>query len=106
MLDIHTRVLSGAVMRVAVAGEIDLATAQQLEAALIAAVERVGATGIEVDFAGVTFCDSVGIATLDQAYAVEAQNSLPLRLINVQPAVTRVLDIVGLLEVLTGARQP
>lgn len=101
-MEINTRVLTGAVMRVAVTGEIDLATVEQLETALAAAVAREGATGVEVDVAGVTFCDSTGIAALDQAYAVAAQRSLPFCLINVQPPVARVLAIVGLLEVLTG----
>jgi anti-anti-sigma factor len=105
MIDIDTRVLSGALMRVSVTGEVDLATAAQLGTALTAAVERGGATGLEVDFAGVTFCDSTGIAALDQAYAHAAERSLPFRLINVQPAVARVLSLVGLLDALTGSHQ-
>jgi anti-sigma B factor antagonist len=106
MIDINTRVLPGAAIRVSVAGEIDLATMAELETALTAAVGREGAARVEVDFAGVTFCDSTGIAALDQAYAAAAERSLPFRLINVQPTVARVLSIVGLLEILTGNHQP
>ena len=106
MIDINTRVLPGAVMRVSVAGEIDLATMAELETGLAAAVGRKGAVRVEVDFAGVTFCDSTGIAALDQAYTAAAERSLSFRLINVQPAVARVLSIVGLLEALTGSHQP
>lgn len=101
---INTSVLPGAVIRVSVAGEVDMATAQMLEDALAAAVEREGATGVEVDFADVPFCDSLGIAALDRAYAAATAKSLPFRLIDIQPGVARVLDIVGLLQVLTGGR--
>jgi anti-anti-sigma factor len=106
MIDVNTRVLSGTVMRVSVAGEIDMATVQQLDAALAAAIGRKGATAVEVDFAGVTFCDSTGIAALDQAYAAATERSLPFRLIDVQPGVSRVLAIVGMLEILTGDQKP
>jgi anti-anti-sigma factor len=105
MIDIKTNVLPGSVIRVSVVGEVDMATAQQLDAALTAAVERDGAAAVEVDFAGVTFCDSIGVAGLDRAYAAAAQFSRPFRLINVQPGVGRVLAIVGLLDALTEDRQ-
>nr|WP_296071480.1 STAS domain-containing protein [uncultured Actinoplanes sp.] len=88
-----------------VTGEIDRDTVEQLEAAVADAVEREDVNGLQIDFAGVTFCDSSGIAALDRAYALAAQRSLPFRLCNVQPSVERVLDIVGLLDVLTGKHQ-
>ena len=56
-----------------------------------------------VDFDQVSFCDSSGIAVLDRAYG-EARNAcLTLRLLNPQPAVRRVLELVGILETLTGS---
>jgi anti-sigma B factor antagonist len=102
MFDVRTRVLPDAVIRVSVAGAIDMATAPVLDAALTAAVTRQGAARIEVDFAGVTFCDSIGIAALDRAYATASQRSVPFRLVDVAPAIARVLAIVGLLDALTG----
>jgi anti-anti-sigma factor len=101
---VTTRVLPGAVIRVSVDGDVDMATAQMLQDALAAAVEREGATGVVVDFANVPFCDSTGIAELDRAHAAATAKSLPFRLVDVQPGVARVLEIVGLLEILTRSR--
>src|SRR5207253_1921396 len=53
-------------IRVAVAGEIDLATAPQLEAELVSAIAAAH-TFVEVDLADVTFLDSQGIAVLIRA---------------------------------------
>jgi anti-anti-sigma factor len=106
MIAVHSCALPGAVIRVSVAGEIDMATVNQLDVALTTAIGRDDATGVEIDFAGVTFCDSSGIAALDRAYGMATQRSLPLRLINIQPDVAQVLAIVGMLEVLTGETKP
>jgi anti-sigma B factor antagonist len=106
MIDVRTGVLPGAAVRVSVVGEIDMAAAPALEAALAAAVDRDGATRVEIDFAGVTFCDSIGIAALDRAYATASRRSLPLRLLGVRPAVARVLDIIGILDALTSDQEP
>jgi anti-anti-sigma factor len=92
------------VIRVIVAGEIDIATVGLLDTALTAAIARGGTTAVEVDFAGVTFCDSAGIAALDTAAGTAAQGAILFRLIDVQFSVARVLQIVGLLEVLTAHR--
>jgi anti-anti-sigma factor len=62
--------------------------------------------GVQVDFSGVTFCDSTGIASLERAYAAATQRSAPFRLVNVQPAVARVLAIVGILQALTDSEGP
>ena len=101
MMEINSRVLPGAVIEVAVAGEIDIANVHEFQTALAHALGRQGGTGVVVDFAGVAFCDSTGIAALDQAYALAGQHRLPFRLRNVQPGVARVLEIVGLLDALT-----
>src|SRR3954447_24710847 len=106
MIDIDTRVLSGGVIRVSLAGEIDLSTLPQLDGALTSVVGRDGVTAVEVDFAGVTFCDSAGFAALDRAYAVAARRSLSFRLTEVRPAIRRMLAILGLLEPLTGESRP
>ena len=106
MISINTRVLPDAVVRVSVAGEVDMATTPMVDDALTAAIGRPGAKGVEVDFALVPFCDSTGIAALDHALAAATARNLPFRVTNVQPGVARVLAIVGLLEDLTGDDQP
>ena len=78
-----------------------MATVEELDLAMTAAVTRHGVAAVEVDFAGVSFCDSSGLAALDNAYAGAAQRGIRFRLINPQPGVRRVLQLTGLLEVLT-----
>ena len=100
MLKVNDRILPNTVIRVVVAGEIDMATVEELTLAMTAAITRHGVTAVEVDFAGVSFCDSSGLAALDKAYARAAQHSIPFRLIDPQPGVRRILQLTGLLEVL------
>jgi anti-anti-sigma factor len=51
------------VVTIRVRGEIDLATAPQLEACLLDVEGRV----VDLDLSGVTFCDGAGLRVLDQA---------------------------------------
>jgi anti-anti-sigma factor len=52
--------------------------------------------------ADVTFCDSSGIAAFDRNYFLASQTGVAFRLINVRPIVSRVLEITGMLDALTG----
>jgi anti-anti-sigma factor len=104
MINVVVGVLPGRLIRLSVAGEIDMATVGELADPMTAAVERADVTGLIVDFAGVTFCDSVGIAALDRAYAAAGRRAIPFRLVNVQPGVRRMLELVGLFEALTADR--
>lgn len=82
--------------RVRVAGELDAATANDLESALAEAA----ATGdlIEVDLGGVTFIDSSGLRALlvSQQSAADAGGALVIGAMT--PAVDRLLDLTGLRE--------
>jgi anti-anti-sigma factor len=89
------------VLTITVAGEVDMATVDHLTDALREAVIRSDATAIIVDFAEVTFCDSSGIAALDEAYGAATARPIRLRVINVRPAVRRVLEITGTFGALT-----
>ena len=76
-------------------GEIDIATAGSLreaaQRAIAAPLER-----LVLDFAGVTFCDSQGLATLI-AINKEAQAAgSRLLIINVGAFMDRLLDVTGL----------
>ncbi|MEU4564287.1 STAS domain-containing protein [Actinoplanes sp. NPDC023936] len=88
------------VTRISVTGEIDMDSADELAAALRAGAERGGTRTLVVDFAGVTFCDSSGIRVLDEAYAMAARRRIALQLVEVQPQVRRVLEIVGMTALL------
>jgi anti-anti-sigma factor len=48
---------------ICVRGEIDLATAPELEAALLGVDDRT----VDLDLSGVTFCDACGLGVLDRA---------------------------------------
>jgi anti-anti-sigma factor len=100
-LRVEVSVLPGRVIQLSVTGEIDLATVRELTEPMTTAVQRDDVTGLLVDFGGVTFCDSTGIAALDHACAAAARRAIPFRLVNVQPGVRRVLELVGLLDALT-----
>jgi anti-sigma B factor antagonist len=91
------------VVHLHVAGELDMATADDLRKALHQAVTEPGTTKILVDFGEVGFCDSSGIEVLDRAYGEARDAGIGLRLVNPQPVVRRVLDLVGVLETLTGS---
>jgi anti-anti-sigma factor len=100
-MDTRTQAVAGVTVRVLVAGEIDMATADDLQRAMITAVEDGSVTEVVVDFADVTFCDSSGIAALDRAYAAAARRGVVFRLVDIQDPVRRVLEITGMLEALT-----
>jgi anti-anti-sigma factor len=88
-------------VRVAVAGEIDLSTAGVLHAELLNALSARLPDRIEVDLAGVTFLDCGGLTVLIVAGKAAARTGCRLRITNPQPIVRRVLDLTGLLGVLT-----
>jgi len=85
----------GAFTVVKVAGEIDLATRDQLRECLAPLHGNV-----VVDLAAVTFLDSSGIATLLAQATRLAAESATLRLRRPAPLVARVLRIAGLDELL------
>jgi anti-sigma B factor antagonist len=84
----------GIAHRIAVFGELDLATSPQLEQELIR-VEQTGVSLIELDLAGLTFVDSAGVHVLARA---DARAQLSGSGLIVKPggrAVQRVLALVG-----------
>ena len=89
----------GAVVTVTVTGEIDAATAGELETALVSAVP--GATSIDVDMAAVGFMDSSGLRAMVIAMYAADEAGVPLRIVATTPTVDRLLSITGLTEKLT-----
>jgi len=90
-------------MYLAVDGEIDMVTVGDLDAAMLAAAARDDVKQIVVDLAGVTFCDSSGLAAFDRAYAAAAGRDIAFGLINAQPPVRRALEITEMDFLLTGS---
>jgi anti-sigma B factor antagonist len=78
---------------VSVAGELDMATAPQLQDQISDLLEK-GRTRLVFDLAEVSFCDSTGLSVF-----VRAKNST-VRLAAPQRGVLRILEVSGLVEVL------
>ena len=74
-------------------GELDLATADELVAAVASVVER--NLGVQVDLAGVEFIDAAGLRALDTCAQRAAQQHWDFFLDAVSPAVERALSLAA-----------
>ena len=79
-----------------VTGEVDLAVADDL----VAAVSDLGAEDniVHIDLAGVTFMDSTGLAALIRVRNAAAAGGYEVILVAYSPAVVRVLELAGLTD--------
>ena len=80
---------------IAASGELDAATAPELEAALGRAMEA-GAKRVVIDLKGASFIDSSGLATLVRALKRMRAGSGDLVLADLRPAVRKVFDLTRL----------
>lgn len=80
----------------ALRGEVDLATAPQVEQAIVDAVSQ-GFSQIVVDLAGVEFVDSVGLSMLIRAQRHAESNRGSLILRDLRPQTRRLLEVSGAL---------
>jgi anti-sigma B factor antagonist len=87
---------------VAVAGEVDLATAPQLAECLLELTDR----DVAVDLSSVTFFGSSGMAVLVQANQAFTDAGHTLHTFGEQEMVRRVLEIAGLYEVFRDGEPP
>jgi anti-sigma B factor antagonist len=92
---------SPATIRVAVVGELDLATATVLRDRLLDLLfGQDPAAVLEVDLAGTTFMDCTGLSALIVARNAAVQTGRRMRVCHPQPIVHRVLAVTGLLDLL------
>lgn len=96
-----TQTLTGDVMRVEVAGEVDMATADALAEALASALGTAGVSRVVVDLAGVTFLASSGITALVRANQLAGTLRTGFLLTGCRPGVAQVLAMTGVDRVLT-----
>jgi anti-sigma B factor antagonist len=89
----------GAVAVVAVAGELDMATAPQLQHEVAVLLEA-GQTRLVFDLANVSFCDSTGLSVFVRARNRSETAGGEVRLAAPQRSVRRILEVSGLVEVL------
>lgn len=79
-----------------VGGEIDMMTAPELDACLGTAEGRV-----RIDMTAVTFVDSVGLSVLIAHHHRQHTQGAGLRIVAMSQPVQRLLEITGLLPILT-----
>ncbi len=98
-LSIDTRALSQREILLTLTGELDYASAQQLRAAVTAALDGETDT-IVISLVGVTFIDSTGIGTLVVARRICNDMRVTLRVSDASPFITRLFAVVGVSEAL------
>ncbi|MGK5738738.1 STAS domain-containing protein [Micromonospora sp. URMC 103] len=76
-------------------GEVDMATADVLHAALTNVLRRPEIRAVVVDLAEVRFLDSSGIRVLVSAATTARRDGVTLRVVDPQPVVARVLRITS-----------
>ena len=77
-----------------VAGEIDMASADEFRDRLLACLER--SDSLEVDMAGVKFIDSSGLAALVRLRTEAEIAGKDVALVNVSSSTARLLELTGL----------
>ncbi len=95
----------GGEARLAVAGEIDMTTAESLYERASGLVGQ-GTRVLVLDLGGVTFCDSLGLAALVRIYRYSAARGCHLRLTNLHEHVAHVVHISGLDQVVEVEADP
>jgi anti-sigma B factor antagonist len=88
--------------RVTAAGELDRAVAHRLGDALDA-LALTGHRTWTIDAGGITFCDAEGLRVLAAGLALAQSRSCTLRLVDVPPFTARLLQAVGMGDLLDGA---
>lgn len=86
---------SGRTAVVTAAGDIDLTNAERLRDSLMTALNA-GAAAVVVDLTAATFLDSAGVTALVRASRRARASEAALRVAVTAPAVLRVLDLVGI----------
>lgn len=100
-LRIDTTYPSPDTARAAVVGEVDLATAQVLRDRLLNVLREHPSAVMNVDLSGVTFLDCAGISALVAVHNAAVQGGCQMRVTGPRPIVHRILDLTGLLSILT-----
>lgn len=91
-------------VRIKLAGEIDIATAELITQSITATLEEYGdARVLEFDLSDVTLVDSTGVGLLVTAHRELSGRGVKLIVTNAAKIVERVMRVTGVFELLTGA---
>jgi anti-anti-sigma factor len=102
-LHLDTTCPSPSTVRVAVTGEVDMATATVLRDRLLDVLDGQSPSVLEVDLAGVTFLDCAGLGALVAVCKAAVRTGRQMRVTHPQPFVREVLAVTGLLTLLATA---
>lgn len=97
----HTTRMTGDVCVVALAGEIDMLSADTVEKWLIDAGRTNSAAVVVVDLSAVEFLDSSGVRSLLRAKEALEADKVGLTVVRPNAMVERILRILGLFDLLT-----
>lgn len=97
---------SSAIARIAVSGEVDLATSPDLRTILLAVLDGRRPAVLDIDLDGVSFIDCIGMSTLIGVRAAALDLACRMWLRNPQPMVGRVLALTGLLDLFAPPGDP
>jgi anti-sigma B factor antagonist len=97
--------LAGGVVRLAVAGELDLAVSEELATAQLREIETAGVTGLLIDLQQVTFLDSTGVSALVAGLSEARRRGIAFTVANAHDIVRAVLEVTGVLGPLTDPDQ-
>jgi anti-sigma B factor antagonist len=89
------------VLRLAVSGEVDIASSEVLADAIRTAIKKWSVAEVIVDLDQVTFLDSTGISVLVAGYNLAADYGVAYFVVNPHDLVRRTLHITGVLATLT-----
>jgi anti-sigma B factor antagonist len=94
-LELSCRIGANGYQIVSVAGELDIATAEQAYSYLSEVID--GRTApVTVDLSGLTFCDASGLGVLARAARYARQKGRQLALASARPSLLKIMRITGL----------
>ncbi|MFF5083302.1 STAS domain-containing protein [Actinoplanes sp. NPDC000266] len=88
----------GDAVRVALTGELDLASSDEVRSFIEQALVETRPARVLVDMDGVAFCDSTGIEALIRARAAAVAQGAKIELVNVHGIARTTLEITGVLS--------
>ena len=96
-------VSDGSGVRASFAGEVDMSTSPAFTAAITDVLRARRGQRLSVDLGGIRFLDSSGIRALLHCQRQAREHGGDLVVVDLQPTVLQVLEITGVLGLLTGA---
>ncbi|HEX5300379.1 MAG TPA: STAS domain-containing protein [Streptosporangiaceae bacterium] len=107
-LELSTSTSANGYQVVSVAGELDIATAEQAYSFIAEVIDgrRRGSAPVTVDLSGVTFCDASGLGALARLARYARAAGRQLNLTSVRPSVMKIMRITSLDRVFPELRPP